>query len=111
MIVVDDNSPDGTQDVVRQLQQAYGGERIVRHTASCVSLLTLPVLLARAREAFPLHPLRQKYWFLTYGVASRAAASSAAWEAWAWCALSPCCCPPSQSLVVCFVQGAGQASC
>ncbi|KAK9826209.1 hypothetical protein WJX81_008657 [Elliptochloris bilobata] len=29
VIIVDDNSPDGTQDVVRQLQQAYGEDRIL----------------------------------------------------------------------------------
>lgn len=28
--MIDDNSPDGTQDVVRQLQQIYGGDKIVR---------------------------------------------------------------------------------
>lgn len=27
IVVIDDNSPDGTQDVVRQLQQAYGEDR------------------------------------------------------------------------------------
>ena len=46
VIIVDDNSPDGTQDVVRQLQQAYGEDRIVRHTASHPSVLTSPALLA-----------------------------------------------------------------
>jgi glycosyltransferase involved in cell wall biosynthesis len=29
VIVVDDGSPDGTQDVVKQLQQVYGEDRIV----------------------------------------------------------------------------------
>jgi glycosyltransferase involved in cell wall biosynthesis len=29
IIVIDDNSPDGTQDVVRRLQVAYGEDRIV----------------------------------------------------------------------------------
>ncbi|PRW33931.1 putative dolichol-phosphate mannosyltransferase [Chlorella sorokiniana] len=29
IVVIDDNSPDGTQDVVRQLQQAYGEDRIL----------------------------------------------------------------------------------
>jgi glycosyltransferase involved in cell wall biosynthesis len=29
VIVVDDGSPDGTQDVVQQLQQVYGEDRIV----------------------------------------------------------------------------------
>ena len=28
VIIVDDNSPDGTQDVVRQLQNAYGDNKI-----------------------------------------------------------------------------------
>ena len=46
VIIVDDNSPDGTQEVVRQLQQAYGEDRIVRHTASHISLLTSPALCA-----------------------------------------------------------------
>ena len=27
IIVVDDNSPDGTQDMVRQLQKVYGADR------------------------------------------------------------------------------------
>lgn len=27
IIVIDDNSPDGTQDVVKQLQRVYGAER------------------------------------------------------------------------------------
>lgn len=30
IIIVDDNSPDGTQEVVRKLQLAYGKERVVR---------------------------------------------------------------------------------
>ncbi|TKY46062.1 Dolichol-phosphate mannosyltransferase subunit 1 [Spatholobus suberectus] len=29
IIVVDDGSPDGTQDVVKQLQQVYGEDRIL----------------------------------------------------------------------------------
>jgi dolichol-phosphate mannosyltransferase len=29
IIIVDDNSPDGTQDVAKQLQNVYGEERIV----------------------------------------------------------------------------------
>jgi glycosyltransferase involved in cell wall biosynthesis len=29
VIIVDDNSPDGTQDIARQLQNAYGGDKIV----------------------------------------------------------------------------------
>ena len=29
IIVVDDGSPDGTQEVVKQLQQVYGEDRIV----------------------------------------------------------------------------------
>ena len=34
IVVIDDNSPDGTQDVVRQLQQAYGEDRWAqRHAA------------------------------------------------------------------------------
>ena len=30
IIVIDDNSPDGTQDVVKKLQTAYGTDKIVR---------------------------------------------------------------------------------
>ena len=29
MIIVDDGSPDGTQDVVKKLQEVYGEDRIV----------------------------------------------------------------------------------
>jgi glycosyltransferase involved in cell wall biosynthesis len=29
IIVVDDGSPDGTQDIVKQLQQIYGENRVV----------------------------------------------------------------------------------
>lgn len=29
VIVIDDNSPDGTQEVVKQLQRAYGSDRVV----------------------------------------------------------------------------------
>lgn len=29
IIIVDDGSPDGTQDIVKQLQQVYGEDRIV----------------------------------------------------------------------------------
>ena len=29
VIVVDDGSPDGTQDIVKQLQNVYGDDRIV----------------------------------------------------------------------------------
>jgi len=29
IIVVDDGSPDGTQEIVKQLQQLYGEDRIV----------------------------------------------------------------------------------
>ena len=32
IIVVDDGSPDGTQEIVKQLQQVYGGNRIVSVT-------------------------------------------------------------------------------
>jgi dolichol-phosphate mannosyltransferase len=30
IVVIDDGSPDGTQDVVRRLQKEYGDHRIVR---------------------------------------------------------------------------------
>jgi dolichol-phosphate mannosyltransferase len=30
VVIVDDNSPDGTQDVVRELQKAYG-DKIILH--------------------------------------------------------------------------------
>ncbi|KAI3783278.1 hypothetical protein L1987_42355 [Smallanthus sonchifolius] len=29
IIIVDDGSPDGTQDIVKQLQQVYGDDRIL----------------------------------------------------------------------------------
>ena len=29
IIIVDDGSPDGTQDIVKQLQQIYGEDRVV----------------------------------------------------------------------------------
>ena len=32
MIIVDDGSPDGTQDVVKKLQEVYGEDRIVSVT-------------------------------------------------------------------------------
>lgn len=40
VIIVDDNSPDGTQDVAKELQKIYGEDRIVRkcshlHTYLC----------------------------------------------------------------------------
>ena len=34
IVVVDDGSPDGTQDVVRRLQREYGDHRIVRRASS-----------------------------------------------------------------------------
>jgi len=49
IIIVDDNSPDGTQDVVRQLQKAYGAERIVRrppHLTAVPALRTAVCLLS-----------------------------------------------------------------
>ncbi len=38
IVIVDDNSPDGTQDIVRQLQKLYGEDR-------CVAYCTLLVWL------------------------------------------------------------------
>lgn len=35
IIIIDDNSPDGTLDVAKQLQDIYGQERIVRTLAVC----------------------------------------------------------------------------
>lgn len=32
IIIVDDNSPDGTQDVAKELQKIYGEDRIVSHS-------------------------------------------------------------------------------
>ena len=32
IVIVDDNSPDGTQEVVQRLQQSYGLDRIVSTT-------------------------------------------------------------------------------
>jgi len=31
IVIVDDNSPDGTQDVVKSLQKLYGEDRIILH--------------------------------------------------------------------------------
>ena len=31
IVIVDDNSPDGTQDVIRDLQRVYGHDKIVLH--------------------------------------------------------------------------------
>jgi glycosyltransferase involved in cell wall biosynthesis len=45
VVIVDDNSPDGTQDVVKQLQCEFG-DRIVRFSS-------LPILLIR--EKTPRH--------------------------------------------------------
>lgn len=36
IIIVDDGSPDGTQDIVKQLQQVYGEDRVV---SICQSML------------------------------------------------------------------------
>ena len=44
IIVVDDNSPDGTQAVVNKLQHQYGQSRIVRSLASCCDLPCNPSL-------------------------------------------------------------------
>jgi glycosyltransferase involved in cell wall biosynthesis len=30
IIVIDDNSPDGTQEIVKRLQEVYGADKIVR---------------------------------------------------------------------------------
>jgi len=31
IVIVDDNSPDGTQEVVKELQRVYGGDKILLH--------------------------------------------------------------------------------
>ena len=31
VVIVDDNSPDGTQDQVKQLQKIYGADKIILH--------------------------------------------------------------------------------
>jgi len=47
IIVVDDASPDGTQDVARQLAKIYGDDRIV--SSSCYNvMLTVQILKPRA---------------------------------------------------------------
>jgi len=46
IIVVDDGSPDGTQDIVKQLQRVYGEDRIVSPTIwwhYCYELYTFPL--------------------------------------------------------------------
>lgn len=35
IIIVDDGSPDGTQDIVKQLQQVYGEDRVVSILKIC----------------------------------------------------------------------------
>ena len=50
VIVIDDNSPDGTLEVAKQLQDLYGEERIVRLPNlyiinTCCSTLTQVVVL------------------------------------------------------------------
>lgn len=54
VVVVDDASPDGTQDVARKLQEHYGEERIVRAAGSrrgapARTALSLSVTLSLAR--------------------------------------------------------------
>lgn len=45
IIIVDDNSPDGTQDIARQLARVYGDEHIVlRPRAGKLGLGYVPVL-------------------------------------------------------------------
>ena len=31
IVIVDDNSPDGTQDVIRDMQRVYGNDKIILH--------------------------------------------------------------------------------
>lgn len=31
VVIVDDNSPDGTQEVIKELQKIYGGDKIKLH--------------------------------------------------------------------------------
>lgn len=38
VIIVDDGSPDGTQEIVKQLQQLYGDDRIVSSIYFFISL-------------------------------------------------------------------------
>lgn len=47
IVVVDDNSPDGTQDVVRQLQKLYGEDRCGRRGASTAARLAAGCMPAR----------------------------------------------------------------
>jgi len=48
IIVIDDNSPDGTQDIVKRLQKAYGADKIVSLSFHQVSGATIH------RNAIPL---------------------------------------------------------
>ena len=36
IIVIDDNSPDGTLEVAKQLQELYGEDKIVRSNTCCL---------------------------------------------------------------------------
>ena len=31
VVIVDDNSPDGTQEVIKELQRIYGADKIILH--------------------------------------------------------------------------------
>lgn len=51
IIVIDDASPDGTQDVVRQLQREYGEDRRVVLLSGCSSWHVLPKPAAAAGDS------------------------------------------------------------
>lgn len=43
IIIVDDGSPDGTQEIVKQLQQVYGEDRVVSISYCRFNLFFYPV--------------------------------------------------------------------
>jgi glycosyltransferase involved in cell wall biosynthesis len=57
IIIVDDNSPDGTQDVAKQLASVYGEDKIVRG-APFPAVLILILLLA----GFETSPRKARTW-------------------------------------------------
>lgn len=50
IIIVDDGSPDGTQDIVKQLQQVYGEDFVVS-----IFLKNINILLVHLKFLYMLH--------------------------------------------------------
>lgn len=47
IIVVDDGSPDGTQDIVKQLQNVYGEDRIVSAVLTSLEMFKFHIILGK----------------------------------------------------------------